>query len=410
MLLASRRSRSVATLRRGCTGRQGLPITLPESLLALSPVRVLFADGAMARIGGLARSEGATACALISDRAVAAAGHVETAQDSLARAGVSTFDFLEADANPTTETVNLALAHARAWEAAQRRTLDFVVAVGGGSAMDCAKGLNLLLTNGGAIPDYWGVNKAREPLLASILAPTTAGTGSEAQSFALISDAKTHAKMACGDRRPPTAGGLRPRWAILDPALTRTQPPAVAAATAMDALTHAIESAGCKARTDDSRRFSAEAWRRLSRNAARAVANPRDAAARAEMLIGAHLAGCAIELSMLGAAHACANPLTARFDVVHGVAVGVMMPHVIRFNAAAGNPYSDLHASAEELAVFVEGLRMALGLPTSLKELGVPPDAIPELATAAAGQWTAGYNPRPVSADDCRSLYEAAMG
>ncbi len=387
-------------------------MTSPEAteLVPGSPVRVLAGGGAVRRLGELARSEKATHALLVSDAAIAALGYVEAAAGSLRAAGLHVTPFVGAEPNPTTHTVDRGLA------CAAGRGIDLIVGLGGGSAMDCAKAINLLLTGGGAMSDYRGdppaaVLAARKPLLPMILAPTTAGTGSEAQSFALISDADTHMKMACGDRRLPTAGGLRPRWAILDPDLTRTMPRSVAAATGIDALSHAVETAGCRVRTPESRRLSRLAWEKLSQNLERSLRDPGDAAARAEMLLGAHLAGAAIEQAMLGAAHACANPLTARFDTTHGVAVGVMLPAVVRYNASRGaNPYSDLLAAGAELAETIEALLSAAGLPRRIRELGVPAEALPELAGLAASQWTAGFNPHPVGAEQLLEVYRAAWG
>lgn len=373
------------------------------AVLSVSPVRVEFAPGALARLGELVRSAGGQRVLLVTDPGIVAAGHVGRAVGSLEAAGCSVAVYDRVRENPTTGHVAGGLAVARG------AGVDFVVAVGGGSAMDCAKGINLLLTNGGEIADYWGVDKPAAPLLPSILVPTTAGTGSEGQSFALIADATTHAKMACGDRRLPTAGGLRPRVAVLDPELTRTAPRWVRAAAGLDALAHAVETAGCRVRTADSVALSRAAWERLSRAFARALNDAGDEAALAEMLLGAHLAGVAIELSMLGAAHACVNPLTARFGVTHGIGVGLLLPHVIRFNAAGGeNPYAALEADAERLAAMIDAALGAAGVPRRLSELGVPREALPELATEAARQWTAGFNPRVVDADALRAIYEAA--
>lgn len=368
-----------------------------------SPVRVVFASGALARLGELVRGEGGRSVLLVTDPGIVAAGHVGRAVAYLQQAGCDVAVYDGARENPTTQHVAGGLAMARGAD------VDFIVAVGGGSAMDCAKGINLLLTNGGQIADYWGVDRATAPLLPSILVPTTAGTGSEGQSFALISDSISHAKMACGDRRLPTAGGLRPRWAVLDPELTRTAPRAVVAAAGLDALAHAVETAGCRVRTAASVELSRAAWERLSRAFSIVLANPGDGGARAEMLLGAHLAGVAIELSMLGAAHACVNPLTARFGVTHGIGVGLLLPRVIRFNAAGGeNPYAALEADAERLARMVESALDAAGAPRRLSLLGVPREALAELAVDAARQWTAGFNPRAVDADALRSVYEAA--
>jgi alcohol dehydrogenase len=369
-----------------------------------SPVRVVFASGALARLGELVRGAGGRRVLLVTDPGLVAAGHVARAVEALERAGCAAVVCDVARENPTTRHVADGLAVARSAD------VDFIVAVGGGSAMDCAKGINLLLTNGGAVADYRGVDKAARPLLPSILVPTTAGTGSEGQSFALIADAATHAKMACGDRRPPTAGGLRPCVAVLDPELTRTAPRAVTAAAGLDALAHAVETAGCRVRTADSLELSQAAWALLSPAFGPALADAADSAARAQMLLGAHLAGVAIELSMLGAAHACVNPLTARFGVTHGIGVGLLLPHVVRFNAAGGeNPYVALDADAERLAAMIEGALVAAGTPRRLSELGVPREALGELAEDAARQWTAGFNPRGVDAGALRSIYETAF-
>ena len=383
-------------------------IELPDVLRG-GDVEVVFDDGALTRIGELARREGAQRVLLVTDPGLRAAGHVEHAAVSLADAGIRATVFDGARENPTTRQVEQGLAVARAQE------IDFIVGLGGGSAMDCAKGINLLCTNGGAIADYWGVNKPTAPMLPSILIPTTAGTGSEAQSFALIADETTHAKMACGDRRLPRAGGLRPRFAILDPRLTATAPRETAVVTALDALSHAVETAGSNARNERSREFSRLAWKLLTTYVHHVVAGNPIAAdsdankARAGMLIGAHLAGLAIEHSMLGAAHACANPLTARFGITHGIAVSLMLPHVVRFNASNGeDPYADL-GGAPAVAECIDSLLAIAERPRTLGMLNVPRGDLPELAELAAGQWTAGFNPRPVNAHDLLEIYRHAF-
>src|SRR5688572_32379223 len=222
-------------------------------------------------------------------------------------------------------------------QVAQAAGIDVLIAIGGGSSLDCAKGINFVLAGGGTMREYRGYGKARGTLLPSIGIPTTAGTGSEAQSYAIISDAETHAKMACGDP------GAAFRIAILDPALTVSQPRAVTAVAGYDAISHAVESYVTLKRTAISDLFAREAWRMLSSHYRRVLEAPTDLPARGAMLLGAHYAGIAIEQSMLGAAHACANPLTARYGTTHGVAIGVMLPHVVRWNAArVGERYAAL--------------------------------------------------------------------
>ena len=277
--------------------------------------------------------------------------------------------------------------------------------------MDCAKGINFLLTNGGKMEDYWGVDKARQPMLPSIGIPTTAGTGSEAQSFALISQEKTHIKMACGDKK------ARFRAVILDPTLLTTVPQQVAAVTGIDAISHAIESYVCTKHNPISQMFAREAWRLLEKSFEIILKEPENIAAQSDMLLGAHFAGMAVENSMLGAAHACANPLTATYNLTHGIAVGLMLPHVLRFNSQIANElYADLMGmpenstdAAEHLCERVIQLKAAAGLPQQLRECRVKKSILPELAKAAATQWTAKFNPRPVAEKELLQLYASAF-
>ena len=372
-------------------------------MLKHSPTRVVFGLGALTEVGALAKGEGASRVLLVTDEGIQSAGHVDRAVESLERAGLNVTVFDGVCENPTTEHVMAGV------EVAQARSIDFIVVLGGGSAMDCAKGINLIVTNGGLVADYQGVNKASRPMLPSIAVPTTAGTGSEAQSFALICDPTTYEKMVCGDTRPPSEGGLRPRTAVLDPLLTASQPARVAAASGMDAIAHAVETAGTTKRHALSRSFSHAAWRLLSEAYEPAMCDPSDDDARARMLLGAHLAGIAIEQSMLGAAHACANPLTARVGIAHGVAVGLMLPHVVRFNAADGNnPYAELMGDAEELVHVIEGFLEAGHLPKRLAQCGVDSEILQQLARSAATQWTASFNPQPVDEAALLKIYRTA--
>jgi alcohol dehydrogenase len=361
--------------------------------------RVIFGPGSMGRLGEVARALGGRRVLVVSDPGIVAAGYGARAMELLqARAaGIEAFLFDGVEENPTTRHVESGR------QFAAERSIDLIVGLGGGSSMDCAKGINFLLTNGGKMADYWGTGKASHPMLPLIAIPTTAGTGSEAQSFALIADEQTHQKMACGDRKATAA------VAILDAELTLTQPAQVTADTGIDAVSHALETWVTNRRSPVSTMFSQEAWRLLSANFVQVLDNPGDLEARAGMQLGAFYAGMAIENSMLGAAHSCANPLTAHFNVVHGAAVGVMLPAVIRFNGpAVGTLYGDLAGSrdgAETLASGVEGLLQRAALPMRLSEYKVPIDALPDLAREAARQWTAQFNPRPVKETDLLELY-----
>jgi len=405
--------------------------------------RVVFGDGALARLGELARELSFTRALLVADRGIVATGQVERAAALLDAEGVRPFTFHDFDANPDSRMVDAGRAAAASCHA------DSIVAIGGGSSLDCAKGINFVLTNGGTMRDYRGFGKATRPMLPSIGVPTTAGTGSEAQSYALISDSETHAKMACGD---PKAAF---RVAILDPALTVTQPREVTAMAGYDAISHAVESYVTSRRSDASDLFARDAWRWLSGNFARVLEAPDDRLARGAMLWGAHEAGVAIEQSMLGATHACANPLTARYGTTHGVAIAVMLPHVVRWNAeVVGDRYAELlvarplstsardhfmRATAspkpatnprerrresparresdsastateagEQLASRLEELRHDGRLPSGLRDIGVSRADFAALAADAATQWTGTCNPRPFDAAAALELYERA--
>jgi alcohol dehydrogenase len=379
-------------------------------LLDLYPgTRVVFGVGAIGRVGDLARELGASRALIVTDAGLAAAGHPQRAVASLRAGGLEVFVFDGAEENPTTRNVAVALDFARS------HRIDLIIAVGGGSSMDCAKGVNFLLTNGGSMSDYKGFGKATRPMLPSIGVPTTAGTGSEGQSFALIADEQTHLKMACGDRKAAF------RVAVLDPEVTVSQPPQVTAVTSIDAVSHALESYVTVRRNPLSQMFAREAWRLLDANLDKVLRQPGDLEARGAMQIGAYFAGVAIENSMLGVCHACANPLTAHYGLTHGVAIGVLLPHVIRFNAeAVGGLYGDLAhevglrngdlaAAGEALALHVTDLLRAAGLPTRLSECGVSPGIFSVLAEEASQQWTARFNPRPASEADLHHIYETAL-
>ena len=360
---------------------------------------------------------------MVTDPGVAAAGHVHRASVSLRDAGLDIAVFYGVGENPGERHVAAAAAAARAHDA------DFLIGLGGGSAMDCAKGANFIFTNGGRMEDYWGFGKASRPMLPSIGMPCTAGTGSEAQSFAVISREDDHRKMACGDPKARFAATL------LDPELVRTAPPEVMAATGLDALSHALESFVTTAANPYSRMFASEGFARLLRGfdavvEAQRKNGPSAVSARSEaeetelwgeMLLGAHFSGAAIEASMLGAAHGLANPLTARYDITHGVAVAVMLDHVVRFNGGAPDVrYGDLARLAfggaaanglasERLAELWVGLRRGAGVAGRLRDLGVREEDLDLLSAQATEQWTSQFNPRSAAASDMLALYRAAF-
>ena len=388
-------------------------MTAPASFDYQPRTRIVFGLGCVDRVGTIARDLGAKRVLLVTDRGIVSAGHADGVTARLEEQGIKVARFAEVEENPGTRCVEKCVEVARA------AGVDTIVGLGGGSSMDTAKGCNFIFTNGGQIKDYWGIGKARLPMLPLIAIPTTGGTGSECQSFALITEESTHQKMACGD---PKAAA---RVAILDPGLTMSQPPRVTACSGIDAIAHAVETAVTKARTPLSLVFSREAFRLTMAGLPRVLQSPRDLEARGLMLLGAAWAGTAIENSMLGAAHSAANPLTAHYGTAHGHAVGIMLPHVVRFNAQdpeAAHAYAEMaHAArlarpadtpgtaAERLAETLRDLLARAGLAHSLKDSAVTPNHIPQLAQEAARQWTAQFNPRTVSMTEFEQLYTAAL-
>lgn len=359
--------------------------------------RVVFGEGALAQLGKLSEELDGSRILFVTDPGIVSAGLADRAIAVLQRASLDFFVFDSVGENPTTTHIEAGVAFAKA-----RGNIDLIVGMGGGSAMDCAKGINFILTNGGQMEDYWGMGHAAKPMLPSIGIPTTAGTGSEAQSYALISDAKTHVKMACGDLK------ARFRSVILDPSLTESVPKDVAAAAGIDAIAHAIESYVCTRRNAISMMFAQKAWQLLSSSFESVLKDASDSEARSNMLLGAHFAGAAIENAMLGAAHACANPLTAHFGITHGVAVALMLPAVVQYNGETeGTRYRGLGSDVEELIEKVAFLKECANLPFRLRDLGVARDSLPILAKDATEQWTGTFNPRPVGENDFLTLYES---
>lgn len=373
-----------------------------------TPTRVVFGPGTLNRLGELARELGESRVLLVTDPGLNQAGHPQRAVHSLKEAGLDVFVFDQVEENPSSKHVENGVRFAR------NLAIDLIVSVGGGSAMDCAKGINFLLTNGGQMSDYKGFGKARKPMLPSIGIPTTAGTGSEAQSYCLIADERSHMKMACGDRKAAF------HVAILDPEVTVSQPTKVSALTGIDALSHALESYVTSKRNPVSQMFAREAFALLEVNLEKVLTHAGDLEARGAMQMGAFLAGTAIENSMLGVCHSCANPLTAHYGITHGLAIGVMLPHVLRFNASVVDElYAELieetglrngqpTGAAEILAQRITHLMQLAGLPTKLRECGVSRTIFPVLSEEANQQWTARFNPRPVTEVDIQGLYDTA--
>jgi alcohol dehydrogenase len=371
--------------------------------------RLIFGAGTISQLGQLAVELGFRRTLLVADHGLVASGHVDEAVTPLREAGIEVVRFHDFEVNPDTRMVESGTAFV------VTQQIDSFIGLGGGSSLDCAKGINFLLTNGGHMADYRGYGKATKPLLPMIAVPTTAGTGSEAQSYALISDAETHVKMACGDA---TAAF---RVALLDPALTLSQPRSITAISGFDAIAHAVETYVTTKRTPVSEVFSREAWVLLEGNYERVLTQPDDLEARGAMQLGAFYAGLAIENSMLGATHACANPLTARYGTAHGAAIAMLLPSVVRWNErAVGERYETLlkfssvakqeeqMLPTEALARRLEAMAAAGSLNTDLSEIGIDKNDLPQLAAEAAEQWTGTFNPRPFNKEGAMEVYSCA--
>lgn len=349
--------------------------------------------GRINELGDPARALGSRAL-LVTEEPLIKAGHAAALGRVLCSAGIGVETFAEGSPNPDSALAEKLRAFAAP------RAPGLIVGLGGGSAMDLAKAANFLLTNGGSMSDYAGYGNAARDLLPMILVPTTTGTGSEAQSYCVISESGTGRKMACG--APSAAAKL----AVLDPELAVTQPRAVRAASGFDAIAHVVETWVTTKRNDLSSMLAREAWRLLSGNFERCLARLEDVGTIADMQWGACLAGWAIEQSMLGAAHACANPLTQTYGTTHAHALAVMLPHVVRFNMELMEErYRELDAN---LPARLDSAIAAADLPRTLRELGAREQDLESLARCAADQWTGHHNPRPFDEHSALELYRCA--
>jgi len=353
--------------------------------------RLIFGPGSIHRIGRHAAELGFRRTLIVADPGMEKAGHIATVLSALAGEGIESSPWTNFGVNPDSRMVE------HGCDFAAKLDVDSIIGLGGGSSMDCAKAINIVLTNGGRIQDYWGHGKVPGPMLPMIGVPATTGTGSEAQSYALISDAETHVKMAIGDDKAAFA------VAILDPAVAATQPSSVRATAGYDAISHAVESFVTSKRNAVSNCYAREAWRLMNASFEQFIAQPGDLEAVGAMQMGAWFAGCAIESSMLGATHALANPLTATYGISHGQAIAAMLPHVVAWNA-----HPDYPAFHPDLASRLGDLSEVAGLRRSLSSLQVTQESLESLAAAAAQQWTGKFNPRPFDAAAALELYRCA--
>jgi alcohol dehydrogenase class IV len=369
--------------------------------------------------------EGAARPLIVTDEVIRGTGLIEKVEAGVADGGlevVGIFDDVPQDSS--TATVEACAA------AAKEAGADSFLAVGGGSVMDTAKASNAVFTHGGTVLDYEGIyalprhnDGLGAPLPVAPLAciPTTAGTGSEVSFGAVIKDPEQKIKVLLGDFP------LFPRLAILDPEATRTLPPAIAAATGMDAMTHAIEAYTGPEWSPHGEAFCLRSLSLMRENLRRAVDDTSDEEARGNMLVAACQAVVpgAAGTSALGAVHSMSHPAGAQFGVAHGVANSINLPHVIRFNVAGGPEIADRYRDlaellgaepggsdeemGEALATWVTELSSAMGLPQRLSEVGVPEAGIPDLVEGAMGDGCSLTNARELTEEDFETLYKAAL-
>jgi alcohol dehydrogenase len=377
-----------------------------------APTRVVFGAGKLERLGKEARAMGSRAL-LVTDPFLSTQAHiVGRAADSLRQAGleVEVFDGVESD--PSIESID------RGVEAARPFAPDVFVGIGGGSSMDAAKAINMLLASGDRIVDHLGANTIAQPLPPVIAIPTTAGTGSETSWAAVISDHQRRVKIPLAD------DALTPRLAILDPELTLGLPAQLTAATGMDAHAHAIDVLHSVRRQPFNDALAYHVLRTVHRYLARAVAEPDDMVARGQMLAAACSMGFALSTTPYGIIHALGHPLGAHHGVHHGVSVALLSSPGMRWNLdAAGEIYAEAaraaglagtgqgdREAAEGLVVATESLMAQLQLPRRLSELGVSEGSLAAMSEDAASDIGARFNVRTgAPAAELEELYRSVL-
>ena len=350
---------------------------------------------------------------LITDPGMMATGIVDRAVGLLREGGIAVELFGDVQADPPEHVVLSAVAAARSVDA------QGIVGLGGGSSLDVAKLVALLVPGTETLAEVYGVDKARGPRLPLILVPTTAGTGSEVTPISIVT---TGANEKMGVVSPV----LLPDIALLDPVLTYGLPPYITAATGIDAMVHAIEAYASASPNNNplSRMLATQALTLMGRSLLKAVEDGSDQASRSDMLLGSMLAGQAFANSPVAAVHALAYPLGGHFHIPHGLSNALVLPHVLRFNIVTSPaPYAELapfvfpELSAlegqERAAAFCEKLAelsRACGLQPNLRAMNIPEDMLPKLASDAMNQTRLLVNnPRPVSEEDALSIYHAAF-
>jgi alcohol dehydrogenase class IV len=377
---------------------------------------IIFEPGATARladsVGGLLGSR----VLVVTDPGIVTHGLTSPSIDSLRRAGNDVVLFSDVEADPSRATLERAVA------LALEEKVTGVLGIGGGSSLDVAKLVALLAGSEEDLDEAWGVGNAKGPRLPLVLVPTTAGTGSEVTPVSIIT-------LPGDEKRGVSSPLLIPDAAILDPELTLDLPAHITAATGIDAMVHAIEAFASKSPNNNplSKTMAVEALELLGQNIETAVLRPKNRAARGSMLLGAMLAGQAFANAPVAAVHALAYPIGGRFHVPHGLSNALVLPHVLRFNAAGPGGARELYAqlgphvfpdlsscdgTQAACAAFIDRLEKLsndLGLETRLRQVGIHEGDLPQLASDAMKQTRLLVNnPREVTETDALHIYRQA--
>lgn len=373
------------------------------------PQNIVFGSGSLAKLPELAVKLGKTKAFIISGPHLNKIGLVDKCREALKSASIDSEAFTETEGNPSTDTVEAATEQYR------KSGADFIVAFGGGSPLDVAKAVAVLATFVGKITDYEGGGKVKGPVVPMIAIPTTAGTGSEVTAFSVITDHSRNYKLTV------VSNYLLPAYAILDPELITSVPAKTAAACGVDAMVHALEAYISLAASPFSDLFALKALQLIGTSIRGYVANRKNALDAENMMLGSLFAGIAFSHARLGDVHAMSHPVSAYFDVAHGVANAILLPTIVAFNELADHgKYYDIYAciakcpkkkaefSPELLAGELAALNRELGIPGSLKEVGVDAGLFEAMADDAMKSGNIAVNPRLTTKADVVELYKKA--
>ncbi len=374
------------------------------------PQNIIVGHGSISRLPETVKALGASRAFFVSDPTLAKMGTVQKCADELTAAGISFDAFTETEGNPSVETVDRATAQFKASGA------DCIIALGGGSSMDVGKAVGVLAKYGGSITEYEGGGKVPGEIVPLIAIPTTAGTGSEVTAFSVITDHSRNYKLTVFSYK------LLPAYAILDADLITTVPPGTAAACGIDALIHALEAYISRDASPFSEAMSEKAMELIGKNIRRYVANRGDVEAAEGMLVGSLFAGIAFSWARLGDVHAMSHPVSAYFNVAHGVANAILLPTILDYNVLADNgkylkiynyiarrPLTAAEFAPEQLSDAVRELNASLGIPKSLSEVGVTADKFDAMAEDAMKSGNVAVNPRVTTKKDVLMLYQKAL-